>query len=102
MEIGMTSATTDLTDRVQSSVDRMAQSAHHAIDRVAGKAAPTVDQVRSAATHAGEAVSARLDEISTMQEELMESMRGQVRAHPLAIVGSAVLAGLLIGRLMRH
>ena len=31
----------------------------------------------------------------------MESMRDQVRAHPLAVVGVAVLAGLLIGRIMR-
>jgi ElaB/YqjD/DUF883 family membrane-anchored ribosome-binding protein len=31
----------------------------------------------------------------------MASMRDQVRERPLAVVGLAVLAGLLIGRIMR-
>ena len=36
-----------------------------------------------------------------MQDEWMESMRDQVRTHPLAVVGFAVLAGLLLGRMIR-
>jgi ElaB/YqjD/DUF883 family membrane-anchored ribosome-binding protein len=31
----------------------------------------------------------------------VESARDQIRAHPLAVVGIALVAGLLIGRLSR-
>ncbi len=86
---------------MHGSVERIAQGAHQAVDRVATRAAPAIDQVRSAAAHAGEAVGARLDDLTAMQDEWMESMRDRVRAHPLAVVGIAVLAGLLIGRIMR-
>lgn len=88
-------------DRLHGSVDRLMQGAHQAVDRLATKASPAIDQVRSAATHAGEAVGARLDELGEIQDQWMDSMRDQVRAHPLAVVGVAVLAGLLIGRITR-
>jgi ElaB/YqjD/DUF883 family membrane-anchored ribosome-binding protein len=97
----MNQAVTESADRLHGSVEKIAQSAHQAVDRVASRAAPAIDQARSAAAHAGEAVSARLDDLTAMQDEWMESMRDQVRAHPLAVVGVAVLAGLLIGRIMR-
>ncbi|HJW50486.1 MAG TPA: hypothetical protein VJ501_00615 [Burkholderiaceae bacterium] len=57
--------------------------------------------MRSAADRATEVVGSKIDEFSTMQDEWMDSMREKVRSRPLAVVGIAVLAGLLLGRLMR-
>ena len=79
----------------------MTRGAHQAVDRIAERAAPAVDQVRSAAERATDVVGSKLDEFSTMQDEWMESMREQVRSRPLVIIGAAVLAGLILGRLMR-
>ena len=57
--------------------------------------------MRNAAERATEVVGSKIDEFSTMQDEWMDSMREKVRSRPLAVVGIAVLAGLLLGRLMR-
>ena len=44
---------------------------------------------------------AKYDDFMAMEEEWAESARDQIRAHPLAVVGIALVAGLLIGRLSR-
>lgn len=88
-------------DRAHGAVDRVAQSAHQAVDRIASKAGPTMDRMRSTASNAADSVQARMEDFSEIQEQWTESMRDQVRAHPLAVVGLAVLAGMLLGRLSR-
>ena len=88
-------------DRAHGAVDRVAQTAHQAVDRIASKAAPAMERMRSTATTAADTMHARMEDFSAVQEEWTESMRDQVRAHPLAVVGLAVLAGMLLGRLSR-
>jgi ElaB/YqjD/DUF883 family membrane-anchored ribosome-binding protein len=68
---------------------------------MASKAAPAMERMRSTATSAADSMQSRMEDLSVMQEEWTESMRDQVRAHPLAVVGLAVLAGMLLGRLSR-
>jgi ElaB/YqjD/DUF883 family membrane-anchored ribosome-binding protein len=89
------------SDRAHGAVDRVAQTAHQAVDRIASKAAPAMDRVRNTAADAADSMHAQMDDLSMMQEQWTESMRDQVRAHPLAVVGLAVLAGMLLGRLSR-
>lgn len=93
--------TAENTDRLHGTVDRMSRGAHQAVDRLAERAGPAIDQMRSAADRATDVVGSKIDEYATMQDEWMESMREKVRTQPLAVVGLAVLAGLLLGRLMR-
>ena len=93
--------TAENTDRLHGTVDRMSRGAHQAVDRLAERAGPAIDQMRSAADRATDVVGTKIDEFSTMQDEWMESMREQVRSRPLVIIGAAVLAGLILGRLMR-
>lgn len=88
-------------ERAHGAVDRVAQSAHDAVDRIAAKAGPAVDRMRGSAASAADTMHARMEDFSAMQDEWTESMRDQVRAHPLAVVGLAVLAGMLLGRLSR-
>ena len=86
-------------ERAHSTVDRVAQGAHDTVDRVAAKAAPALDRARTAATDAQTTLYAKYDDFMAMEEEWADSARDQIRAHPLAIVGVALLAGLLIGKL---
>ena len=88
-------------DRAHSTVDRVAQGAHDTVDRLAAKAGPALDRARSAATDAQSTLYAKYDDFMAMEEEWAESARDQIRAHPLAVVGVALVAGLLIGRLSR-
>jgi ElaB/YqjD/DUF883 family membrane-anchored ribosome-binding protein len=96
-----TGYTANAGDKAHSAVDRVTETAHQAVDRIAAKAGPAVDRVRDSAADAADALSARIDDLSAMQEELAATLRDQVRAHPLAVVGIAVLAGMLLGRLSR-
>lgn len=89
------------SDKAHGTVDRIAQTAHQAVDRIASKAAPAMERMRGSATDATESMQAKMDDLAMMQEEWAESARDQVRAHPLAVVGLAVLAGMLLGRLSR-
>jgi len=89
------------TDRAHSTVDRVAQGAHDTVDRLAAKAGPVLDRARTAASDAQATLYTKYDDFMAMEEEWAESARDQIRAHPLAIVGVAVLAGLLIGKLSR-
>ncbi len=88
-------------DRAHTTVDRVAQGAHDTVDRLASKAGPALDRARSAATDAKSTLYAKYDDFMAMEEEWAESARDQIRAHPLAVVGIALVAGLLIGRLSR-
>jgi len=91
----------ETTDRLQGSVDRMAQSAHRAVDRVADRAVPAIDHVRNTAERTTDLIGAGVDELVRRQDMLRSTVSDQVRAHPLAVVGTALLLGLLLGRLSR-
>ena len=85
----------------QAMVDRLAQTAHEAIDRVAGAAGPAVEKLRTSFTGAGDKLHGQADTLRATGDEWMESCRHTVREHPLAAVGTALLAGWLIGRILR-
>lgn len=82
-------------------VERAATSAHQAVDRVAAKVNPAVEKVRSAATGSADTLSAKLDDLGTMQQEWAESCRSYVRERPMTALGVAVLAGFLLSRWIR-
>ncbi len=85
-------------DSAHGSVDQVAQGAHETVDRIAAKAGPAIDRVRSAATDVQTTAYAKYDDL--INAEWVESAREEVRARPLAAVGIALAAGLLISRLL--
>ena len=99
---GITASTQTQTDRAADRahdvVDRVTQGTHDAVDRVASKAAPALDRARTAASDAQTTLSAKFDDFVN-SEDWAESARDEIREHPLALVGIALLAGLIIGRL---
>ena len=97
----MDTMTGSTADRLHGSVDRAAQGAHQVIDRGAAKAGPAIDGLRDKARSASDTLHAKMDDLSGLQEEWTGSMRDHVRAHPLAVVGGAVVVGLLLGRMIR-
>ena len=83
-----------------NAIDRAAHGAHEMIDRVAEKAGPAVDRLRGNVNNATQAVHSGVDELSQMPERWLETSRACVRDHPLASLGVAVAAGMLLSRLM--
>jgi ElaB/YqjD/DUF883 family membrane-anchored ribosome-binding protein len=81
-------------------VDRAASTAHDAVERVADRVGPTVGRIRSVASDTADAVNARAGEVGSISDEMVESARSYVRERPLAALGVAVLAGIVISRLV--
>jgi ElaB/YqjD/DUF883 family membrane-anchored ribosome-binding protein len=81
-------------ERAHSTVDHVAQGAHDTVERIAAKA----EDALSAGSDAQTTAYAKYQDF--VKGEWAESMREEVRARPLAVVGIALVAGLLIGRLI--
>ena len=88
-----------VAERTRSTVDRAAQTAHEAIDRLAAKAGPAIERLRGTASTASETLRARADQFGELEEQWLESARTYVRDNPLAAVGIAVVAGIVLGKL---
>jgi ElaB/YqjD/DUF883 family membrane-anchored ribosome-binding protein len=76
------------------------QGAHDTIDRIAEKAAPAVERLRSSMSDATDRARGGADQLTQMQEEWMATARTCVRDHPLASIGIAVAAGMVLCKLM--
>ena len=85
-------------ESAHGTVDHVAQGAHDTVDRIAAKAGPALDRVRSAASDGQATAYTKYDDF--INGEWVESAREEVRARPLAAVGIALAAGLLLGRLI--
>lgn len=89
---------TRTAESAHSTVDHVAQGAHDTVDRIADKAGPAVDRMRAAADDVQTTAYAKYDDL--INAEWVESARDEVRARPLAAVGIALAAGLLLSRLL--
>jgi len=85
-------------DRAHNTVDHVSQSAHDTVDRVASSAGSVFDRARSTANEVEATVHTKYDDL--INTEWAETVRDEVRARPLAAVGIALAAGLLISRLL--
>ena len=82
-------------------IDRVVHGVHQAVDRMAEKAVPTAERVKSSVSGAAEAVQSKADHLGEMQEEWLTACRDCVRDHPLKSVGLAVVAGMVLSRILR-
>ncbi len=83
-----------------ATVERVAQGAHEAIDRVAAQAGPAVERVRSAATGAAASIETKAGQIGDWEKQRLEALRVHVRQNPLSSIALAVLAGVLVSRIV--
>ncbi|MEO8409981.1 MAG: hypothetical protein ABI478_05370 [Propionivibrio sp.] len=87
-------------DKAKETIDRTAQGAHDLVDRAAAKARPAVDHLRSSVNSASAAVQSGVEEFGEYQERWLANCRGQVRDYPIVSLGIAVVAGMVISRLL--
>lgn len=69
------------------------------IDRAASAAQQTVDRLASSAQAAKERLAASGEQWAEQGQQYLEQTREAVRANPLAAVGIAVAAGMLLAKL---
>lgn len=82
---------------------RFVSTAHQVIDRMADLAAPAVNSLEdTVASTTGGRVQQGAHELLAVGDEWMVWTRGAVREHPLAALGAAVAAGMLIAHLSRR
>lgn len=93
--------TDEMKRQAEHGVDRMADKAHDAVDRLSQKVQPTMDALSEKASQAVDAVSQTADQLRGSGEAALETTRNYVRENPIAAIGIAAVAGLLLGR-MRH
>jgi ElaB/YqjD/DUF883 family membrane-anchored ribosome-binding protein len=87
--------------RLQDRVDDAAQSMHQAVDRLAERAKPPLQRMEEGLDHGSQVLHRGADQVREMADEWTVHVRGTVREHPLAAVGTALLFGLLLGRVTR-
>ena len=76
-------------------IDTASEAASPALKHMTASAHSTVNKMASGANHAAEALSTKGEQLHTMQQQLTNSTRMQVRSHPLLSIGIAVAGGVL-------
>jgi ElaB/YqjD/DUF883 family membrane-anchored ribosome-binding protein len=84
-------AADEAASKAKPAIDQVAAMAHQAVDKAAGAAAPTVDWLNQQGAS-----------INASQKQLVVNTRSYVSANPLKAIGMAVVAGCVIGRLIRR
>lgn len=77
-------------------------TAHQSIDKVSDAAHQTVDKLAGAAAPAADWVSENARKLKNMEQQLVSDASNYVRQHPLAAVGIAVVAGMIISKLIQR
>ncbi len=80
--------------------DEAARKAKPAIDRVAGMAHQAVDKAASAAAPAADWLGEQGESLTAAQKKLMDDTCSYVSANPLKSVGIALVAGILLSRII--
>ena len=89
---------TQAATRVGDTVDRTAQGATATVDSRAPQTSRLPTRARDAGREGQTNVETKIEDFFSSQN-WAESARDTVREHPLAVVGVALVAGLLVGRL---
>jgi ElaB/YqjD/DUF883 family membrane-anchored ribosome-binding protein len=87
-------------DRASTLAEDAARRAKPAIDKVAGYAHQVVDRAAGAAAPAADWLDAHGQDWRQTQERLMADTGEYVRANPWKSIGIAVVAGIVIGRMI--
>jgi ElaB/YqjD/DUF883 family membrane-anchored ribosome-binding protein len=83
-----------------AAVDEAARKAAPAIDRTAAMAHQVVDKVAGAAAPAAEWLSVQGEHLNETQKKLVGDTCSYVAANPLKSIGLALVAGVLLGRVI--
>lgn len=95
----MTSGTQGSTTGGNLDTEAMRERASANIDRASSTAHQTVDRLSAQAQAAKERLMASGEQWAEQGQQYMEQTREVVRANPLAAIGIAVAAGILLSKL---
>lgn len=87
-------------DRAIGAVDEAASKAKPAINRVADYAHSAVDKAAGVAAPAADWLDEHSQDLKATQEKLVAATADYMRANPFKALGIAVVAGVLIGRIV--
>jgi len=88
-------------DSVARAADEAARKAKPAIDKVASTAHQVVDKAVDAVAPTADWIAEQGDSLKAAQKKLVADTCSYVSAHPMQSLGIAIVAGFLIGRVMR-
>ena len=71
------------------------------IDRITSKAHDAIDKAAAMPAQAKDWLGAQSEQLSAKQKKLVDGASSYVSANPLKAIGIAVVAALLVGRLMK-
>jgi ElaB/YqjD/DUF883 family membrane-anchored ribosome-binding protein len=96
-----------MSEKAQTSKDRITKSAHEGIESASNAAHPTVDRAAAGAHRAVESADQFADQAGeaigkagAKGEELVDASTSYVREHPLLSMGLAVTAGYVLSTLL--
>jgi ElaB/YqjD/DUF883 family membrane-anchored ribosome-binding protein len=89
------------TATTEDMADKMADKARPAMDRVTNLMHTVSDKAANAKTQASDWIGEHGEQLSAAQKKMVEETSRYVAAHPLKVLGVAVVAALLVGRFMR-
>lgn len=81
--------TSDITNKVDETIDRVKSGAHEAVDKAA-----------NAANQAADVLGKKGDQLKNAEQQMLENCRGYVHENPVASLGIAAGAGFLLSRIM--
>ena len=93
-------AVDNASSSAHSAIDKVSSAVRPAMDRMADGAHQAVDKVALTASDAAESLAIRAKQLKDGHARMTETCRGYVRANPLASLGVALAAGLILSRLI--
>jgi ElaB/YqjD/DUF883 family membrane-anchored ribosome-binding protein len=90
------------TSAAHAAIEKASDALRPAVDRIAGGAHHAVDRFADTATQAAHTLDARGAQLADAQARFAEGARNRVRDQPIAALGIALAAGVVVGWLIRH
>ncbi len=81
--------------------EQVALKAHEAVDRIAAQVERAEERIRAATGRAEEKLKVSRDKVEQRAGEVGDEVTSYVQQHPLAAIGIAFGAGLLVAALLR-
>lgn len=89
------------TMRSDEMVDRAVQSAHQTVDQLAEHARPQLQRAEHGLERGSEMLQRGAEHAREVAGEWTDGLRVTVRQHPLTAIATALVCGLLLGRVAR-
>ena len=87
------------TETVNKVIEKTSEAVPGSIERIASGAQVAVEKIVKAAAQATTILGAKSEQLSDIQDRLVEDCRLYVRAKPVTALGVAVVAGFILARL---